>query len=67
MVTLRLSNLRSGDVYKITGQSMNGGEPVKTFEFPKSMGVQHDVMDPEQPYAKPDFTYPVLVRAILGR
>jgi hypothetical protein len=31
MVTLRLSNLRSGDVYKITGQSMNGGEPVKTF------------------------------------
>ena len=31
MVTMRLSNLRSGDVYKITGQSMNGGEPVKTF------------------------------------
>lgn len=31
MVTLRLSNLLSGDDYKITGQSMNGGEPVKTF------------------------------------
>jgi len=31
MVTLRLSNLRSADAYKITGQSMNGGEPVKTF------------------------------------
>jgi len=31
MVTLRLSNLRSGDVYKITGQSMNGGEPAKSF------------------------------------
>jgi hypothetical protein len=31
MVTLRLSNLRAGDVYKITGESMNGHEPVKTF------------------------------------
>ena len=31
MVTLRLSNLRGGDVYKITGESMNGREPVKTF------------------------------------
>ena len=31
MVTLRLSNLRAGDVYKITGESMNGHEPVKSF------------------------------------
>jgi hypothetical protein len=31
MVTLRLSNLRAGDVYKITGESMNGREPVKNF------------------------------------
>jgi hypothetical protein len=30
-VILRLSNLRAGDVYKITGESMNGHEPVKTF------------------------------------
>jgi hypothetical protein len=30
-VTLRLSNVSAGDVYKITGESMNGREPVKTF------------------------------------
>jgi hypothetical protein len=31
VVVLRLSNLRAGDAYKITGESMNGHEPVKTF------------------------------------
>lgn len=30
-VMLKLSNLDSGDVYEITGQSMNGDDPVKTF------------------------------------
>jgi hypothetical protein len=30
-VVLQLSNVRSGDVYKITGQSMNGREPVRSF------------------------------------
>ena len=30
-VILRLSNLRAGDAYKITGESMNGHEPVRTF------------------------------------
>jgi hypothetical protein len=28
---LKLGNLRSGDVYRITGESMNGHEPVRTF------------------------------------
>ncbi len=30
-VILRLSNLRSGDVYEINGESMNGREPEKSF------------------------------------
>jgi pimeloyl-ACP methyl ester carboxylesterase len=43
------------------------GAVVDTHEFPRALNVGHDVVDPEQPYARPEITCPVLVKAILGR
>jgi pimeloyl-ACP methyl ester carboxylesterase len=38
------------------------GADVAVYEFPASMGVRHDMIDPEQPYARTDVSYPVIER-----
>lgn len=38
------------------------GAAVRTYEFPESLGVRHDMIEPEQPYQRVDVVYPVLVR-----
>ena len=34
---------------------------VKTYEFPRELGLGHDIISPEQPYARTEVTYPVLI------
>jgi pimeloyl-ACP methyl ester carboxylesterase len=36
------------------------GAQVRTFEFPASQHVHHDMIDPEQPYQRVEVTYPVI-------
>jgi len=37
------------------------GASVKTYEFARELGLGHDIISPEQPYARTDVTYPVLI------
>jgi carboxylesterase len=36
------------------------GANVRTYEFPESLGVRHDMLDPEQPYQRVGVSYPVI-------
>ena len=40
------------------------GAEVKTYEFPRELGLGHDLISPEQPYARTAEVYPVLIRWI---
>jgi len=42
------------------------GAEVRTYEFPESLGVRHDMIDPEQPYQRVSVSYPVLERMAIG-
>ena len=37
------------------------GAAVRSYEFPRALGLGHDIVSPEQPYARTDVTYPVLL------
>jgi pimeloyl-ACP methyl ester carboxylesterase len=37
------------------------GASVSTHEFPRELGLGHDIVSPEQPYAHTDLTHPVLL------
>ena len=41
-----------------------GGPKIETYRFPKALGLNHDIVDPEQIGADPTLTYPVLMRYI---
>ncbi len=41
-----------------------GASDVRTYEFPASLRLNHDVVDPEQVGGNPSITYPVLARYI---
>jgi esterase/lipase len=40
------------------------GAEVREYEFPESLAVSHDMIDPEQPYQKIAISYPVIVRLV---
>ena len=42
------------------------GAEVQTYEFPESLGVRHDMIDPEQPYQRVSVSYPVIERMATG-
>lgn len=42
----------------------HGARDVSTYEFPESLHLNHDVVDPEQVGGNPALTYPVLLRFI---
>ena len=42
------------------------GAHVQTYEFPESLDVRHDMIDPEQPYQRIHISYPVIERALAG-
>jgi hypothetical protein len=41
-----------------------GARDVETYEFPLSLHLNHDVVDPQQVGGNPSITYPVLARLI---
>jgi hypothetical protein len=41
-----------------------GTREVECYEFPGGLGLNHDIVDPEQVGANPALTYPVLLRLI---
>ncbi len=43
------------------------GGRVETYVFPRGLGLGHDIIDPEQPYARVAVVYPVLEKLIAGR
>jgi len=42
---------------------VHGGN-VRTYEFPESLDVRHDMIDPEQPYQRIAIAYPEILRAV---
>jgi len=40
------------------------GAEVRDYEFPDSLAVRHDMVDPEQPYQRVGISYPVIVRLV---
>jgi len=42
------------------------GAGVRKYEFGRELGLGHDIISPEQPYARTDVTYPVLLDWILS-
>ncbi|MGI9117691.1 MAG: alpha/beta hydrolase [Gaiellales bacterium] len=40
------------------------GADVRTYEFPASDGLLHDIIDVQQQHANPDLVYPILVRQL---
>ena len=50
-----VSTFRVGDAWR------RHGAHVRTYEFSRELGLGHDIISPEQPYARTDVTYPVLI------
>ena len=44
-----------------------GAGNVRHYEFDPALKLQHDLMDPEQPYQRTDVVYPILVEQIAGQ
>lgn len=42
------------------------GVSVSEYQFPPDSGLQHDFIDPTQPYARPDVVYPLLQSMLLA-
>src|SRR5438093_3598809 len=42
------------------------GSMIERYEFPRSLHLDHDLIDPLQPHARTDIVYPTLVRIIRG-
>lgn len=47
--------------YEVTAQWQQQGASVQSYEFPASMGLSHDLIDPDQPYQQIDAVYPILL------
>jgi hypothetical protein len=55
----------NGDVAALVESWRARGAKVTTYEFPKALGLPHDVVDVQQPAANPEVVYPVLL-GLLG-
>ncbi len=53
------------DIGELAGTWRARGAKVTTYEFPKALGLPHDVVDVQQPAANPEVVYPVLL-GLLG-
>lgn len=52
------------DIHDLIRRWREHGAEVREFEFPESLGISHDMIDPEQPYQNVGITYPVIVRLV---
>lgn len=55
----------NGDVRALADTWRRQGAEVRSYEFPKTLGLRHDLIDVQQPDAQPELVYPVLV-GLLG-
>jgi esterase/lipase len=55
----------NGDILALADSWQELGAEVRTHEFPKRLGLPHDVIDVQQPEGNPDRVYPVLL-GLLG-
>ncbi len=51
-------------VRELTRRWRAHGAVVRDYEFPESLAVRHDMIDPEQPYQRIAVTYPVILRLV---
>lgn len=42
----------------------HGLRRLEVFDLPADAGIEHDIIDPAQPYARVDVTYPILLELI---
>jgi pimeloyl-ACP methyl ester carboxylesterase len=59
---LAVDNGQSAELVRVCRD--RGNHDVETYEFPKALGLNHDVVDPDQLGGRPALTYPVLMRYI---
>jgi len=51
-------------IHELIRRWRSRGAEIREYEFPESLAVSHDMIDPEQPYQKIAITYPVLLRLV---
>jgi pimeloyl-ACP methyl ester carboxylesterase len=56
----------NGPIATLSRRWREHGAAVREYQFPESLGVLHDMIDPEQIGAEVDVVYPVLVSLVLG-
>ena len=56
----------NGPIATLSRRWREHGASVREYQFPESLGVLHDMIDPEQVGAEVDVVYPVLVSLVLG-
>ena len=54
----------NGAVARLVRRWRARGAAVRTFEFPARLGLNHDIVDPEQVGGNPALVYPVLLDLI---
>jgi carboxylesterase len=67
LVTSAADDVVNNDVaFELARRWRSRGGDVRTFEFPASQHVHHDMIDPEQPYQRIQVTYPVIEKLVSG-
>lgn len=56
--------ISKGAVRELTSRWRARGAEIRDYEFPESLAVPHDMIDPEQPYQRIAVAYPVIVRLV---
>jgi len=58
--------VRNEDIAALAEDWANNGAAVRTFTFPISLGLVHDVVDAQQPLQQTDLTWPLLITSLEG-
>ena len=61
LVNLADPAVNNVSTFRVADAWRRHGAAVRTYEFPRELGLGHDIVSPEQPYARTDVTYPVLI------
>jgi alpha-beta hydrolase superfamily lysophospholipase len=57
--------VRNDDIADLADSWTAGGADVRTVTFPASLGLVHDVVDAQQPKARTDVTWPLMIAALV--
>jgi carboxylesterase len=58
--------VRNDDIAMLADAWSNRGADVRTFAFPSSLGLVHDIVDAQQPKQQTDVTWPLLIASLEG-